>query len=169
MRENTDEKNSAFEQFSPTVNLSHHFILANFINQDITWNSETVLYKKRCNKFRPVTFLKKRLRHNWFRVNFSIFLTTILLHNNLDDCTKTSGNFEKQQHQGDYSDTLVSNNIDLSCFYDRAPLTRMSLREKCPNTEFFLTRIFPHSDQKNFVLGHFSRSVFFKTFSENIW
>ena len=23
-----------------------------------------------------------------------------------------------------------------------------SLREKCPNTEFFLVRIFPHSDQK---------------------
>ena len=33
----------------------------------------------------------------------------------------------------------------------------------CPNTEFFLVRIFPHSDQirtrKNSVFGHFPRSV----------
>ena len=50
----------------------------------------------------------------------------------------------------------------------------LPLREKCPNTEFFLVRIFPHSDwirispysvqmrenteQKNFVFWHFSRS-----------
>ena len=39
------------------------------------------------------------------------------------------------------------------------------LREKCPNTEFFLVLIFQHSvwihkntDQKNFVFGNFSRS-----------
>ena len=50
----------------------------------------------------------------------------------------------------------------------------MSLREKCPNTEFFLVRIFPYSDwirkspysvrirenmdQKKLLFGHFSRS-----------
>ena len=44
-----------------------------------------------------------------------------------------------------------------------------SLREKCPNTEYFLVRIFPYSDwiqsecrkirtRKNSVFGHFSRS-----------
>ena len=40
--------------------------------------------------------------------------------------------------------------------------TNRSLHEKCPNTEFFLVRIFPHSDwirtRKNSVFGHFSRS-----------
>ena len=34
--------------------------------------------------------------------------------------------------------------------------------EKCPNTEFFLVRIFPHLDwtrtRKNSIFGHFSRS-----------
>ena len=38
----------------------------------------------------------------------------------------------------------------------------MALREKCPNTEFFLVRIFPHSDwiriRKNSVFEHFSLS-----------
>ena len=41
----------------------------------------------------------------------------------------------------------------------------ISLYEKCPNTEFFLVRISPHSDwiriRKNYVFGHFSRSVYF--------
>ena len=52
----------------------------------------------------------------------------------------------------------------------------ISLREKCPYTEFFLFRIFPHSDwvslriqsecekirtTKNSVIGPFSRSVCF--------
>ena len=38
------------------------------------------------------------------------------------------------------------------------------LREKCPNTEFFLVRAFPHSDwikirtRESSVFGHFSRS-----------
>ena len=57
---------------------------------------------------------------------------------------------------------------------------KQKLREKCPNTEFFLVRIFPYSDwirkdapylsvfspnarkygpKKNFVFGHFSDSV----------
>ena len=42
---------------------------------------------------------------------------------------------------------------------------KSALREKCPNTEFFLVRIFVYSywiqedtDQKNPVIGHFSRS-----------
>ena len=37
------------------------------------------------------------------------------------------------------------------------------LREKCPNTELFLVRFFPHLDKiwtrKNSVFGHFSRSA----------
>ena len=43
---------------------------------------------------------------------------------------------------------------------------KVTLREKCPNTEFFLVRIFLYSvriqentDQKNSVFVHFSRSV----------
>ena len=47
---------------------------------------------------------------------------------------------------------------------------RHILREKCPNTAFFLVRIFPHLDRKsgkirtrkNSVLGHFSRSDIFQ-------
>ena len=35
----------------------------------------------------------------------------------------------------------------------------VTLCEKCPNTEFFLVSIFPHSDQKNFAFGHFSRNI----------
>ena len=35
-----------------------------------------------------------------------------------------------------------------------------SLREKFPNTEFFLVRIQENTDQKNSVYGHFSRSEF---------
>ena len=27
-----------------------------------------------------------------------------------------------------------------------------ALRKKCPNTELFLVRIFPHSDQKNLLI-----------------
>ena len=34
-----------------------------------------------------------------------------------------------------------------------------ALREKCPNTEFFLVRIQENTDQTNSVFGHFSRSV----------
>ena len=45
----------------------------------------------------------------------------------------------------------------------QANIASLSLREKCPNTEFILVRIFPHSDwirtRKNSVFGHFSRSV----------
>ena len=36
---------------------------------------------------------------------------------------------------------------------------KVSLREKCPNTEFFLVRMPENMDQKNSVFGHFSRSV----------
>ena len=48
---------------------------------------------------------------------------------------------------------------------------RLSLREKCPNTEIFLVHIFPHSDlysvrmrkntdQKKLRYWHFSRSIY---------
>ena len=36
---------------------------------------------------------------------------------------------------------------------------RLTLREKCPNTEFFLVRIQENTDQKNYIFAHFSRSV----------
>ena len=35
----------------------------------------------------------------------------------------------------------------------------LTLREKCPYMEFFLVLIFPYSDQKKSVFGHFSCSV----------
>ena len=42
--------------------------------------------------------------------------------------------------------------------------SKLSLREKCPNTEFFLVRIFPYSDwiriRKNSVFGYFSRRLY---------
>ena len=58
-----------------------------------------------------------------------------------------------------------------------------SLREKCPNTEYFLFRFLLYSDwirtRKNSVLGHFSRSAcvnlsywqnyIFLSFSRRIW
>ena len=50
--------------------------------------------------------------------------------------------------------------------YNNFPKYYLSLREKCPNTELFLVRIFLYSvriqentDQNNSVYGHFSRSV----------
>ena len=53
---------------------------------------------------------------------------------------------------------------DLSAFFPTP-----SLREKCPNTEFFLVRIFLYSvwiqentDQKNSVFGHFSNTIIYK-------
>ena len=49
-------------------------------------------------------------------------------------------------------------------FLSDAHFMESSLREKCPNTEFFLVRIFLYSDwlqeiraNKKFVFGHFSR------------
>ena len=46
-----------------------------------------------------------------------------------------------------------------------------SLREKCPNTEFFLVRIFPYSDwirentaQKHSVFGHFLHNAYLKIY-----
>ena len=49
-------------------------------------------------------------------------------------------------------------------FLSDAQFMKSSLREKCPNTEFFLVRIFLYSDwlqeiraNKKFVFGHFSR------------
>ena len=48
----------------------------------------------------------------------------------------------------------------------RRRIENIALREKCPNTKFFLVRIFLHSVQtqentirKNSLFGHFSRSV----------
>ena len=63
-----------------------------------------------------------------------------------------------------FSQWKVRNNErDLIIVYE---VTNLSLREKCPNTECFLFRIFVYSvriqentDQKNSVFGHFSHSV----------
>ena len=44
--------------------------------------------------------------------------------------------------------------IFLSMFH----VNNKTLREKCPYSDFFLVRIFPHSGQKNSEYGHFSRS-----------
>ena len=42
--------------------------------------------------------------------------------------------------------------------FEEPPPNFTPLREKCPNTEFFLVRIFLYSD--NWIFGHFSRIVF---------
>ena len=56
----------------------------------------------------------------------------------------------------------------LTCFWENIAMVHkwLALREKCPNTEFFVVRIFIYSirkqentDQKNSVFGHFLRSV----------
>ena len=48
------------------------------------------------------------------------------------------------------------------------PFCYFTLRETCPNTGFFLVRIFLYSDwirtRKNSIFGHFSRSVKFRLF-----
>ena len=50
-----------------------------------------------------------------------------------------------------------------SVFSFHASLLNLSLREKCPNKEFFLVCVLPHSDwiqtRKNSAFEHFSRSV----------
>ena len=62
--------------------------------------------------------------------------------------------------------SMVVGHYDIakSCFVSVClPFQLLTLLEKYPNTEFFLVRIFPHSDgirtRKNSVFGHFSRSV----------
>ena len=35
---------------------------------------------------------------------------------------------------------------------------KLTLREKFPNKEFFLVRMWENTDQENSVFGHFSRS-----------
>ena len=40
-----------------------------------------------------------------------------------------------------------------------------TLREKCPNTVFFLDQIQENTDQKNPLFGHCSRSVKYKIFA----
>ena len=39
------------------------------------------------------------------------------------------------------------------------------LREKCPNTDFFLVQIQENTDQKNSVFGNFSRSAMYQDIS----
>ena len=53
-------------------------------------------------------------------------------------------------------------------FHSIISTAKRSFREKCPNTEFLLVRIFPYSvqmrenrDQKNSVFGQFSRSGYY--------
>ena len=43
---------------------------------------------------------------------------------------------------------IVSATFNFSTCVDPKIWERASLREKCPNTEVFLVRIFPNSDQK---------------------
>ena len=45
--------------------------------------------------------------------------------------------------------------MTLSDIHDRIVFAKRTLREKCPNTEFFLVRIFWHSDQKSPYLDTF--------------
>ena len=50
-------------------------------------------------------------------------------------------------------------------------LTKISIREKCPNTEFFLVRIFLYSDQIKLLIWTLlpSRYFFYNAFSKCLW
>ena len=62
--------------------------------------------------------------------------------------------------------------ISQECHYNiLEALLTLTLHEKCPNTEFFLVRFFRGKirTRRNFVFGHFSRSVKKKTLTLEPW
>ena len=101
---------------------------------------------------RPVTLLKKRLWHRCFPVYFAIFIRTPFYKTSLDDCF-----YWFPTSRINLLETLMIANDDsmIPIHINRNQLM-ISLREKCPNTEFFLVltflysvRIQENTDQKN--------------------
>ena len=59
---------------------------------------------------------------------------------------------------------LPGDRVYLYCFKRHAYSVQLAMPEKCSNTEFFLVRIFPHSDQKKLLIWTFLD----KNFNSNI-
>ena len=60
-------------------------------------------------------------------------------------------NPNKQAHEVTFS--RIIDKIDYPPLFCINDSESEALREKCPNTEFFLVRIFPNSDQKKLRIG----------------
>ena len=80
----------------------------------------------------PAILLKKRIQHRCFPVNFVKFIRTLFYR------IPTAAASVNQQPKLKLNPQ--HGNLDI--------FQKLVLREKYPNTEFFLVRIFPHSDQK---------------------
>ena len=83
MRENSDQKNSEYRHFSRSVCLSLTYVEINAINieEKITRNSSALFEPLKLEAVTRVctvknVFLKRRLQHRCFPVNFAKFLRT---------------------------------------------------------------------------------------------
>ena len=66
---------------------------------------------------------------------------------------------------GKFSRTFLSIILQSACKYLKSiRFHKDSLREKCPNTEVFLVRILPHSDQKNLRIWTFFTQYYTRVF-----
>ena len=93
---------------------------------------------------------KKKLRHTRFAVNFTRFLKTPFLQNTsgqllLKHWVKVCHQWSKNWFVCSSCTLVWQNKTCLRCSKCRNA-NKKTLREKCPNTEFFLVRVFPLSD-----------------------
>ena len=93
---------------------------------------------------------KKKLRHTRFPVNFTQFLKTPFLQNTsgqllLKHWVKVCHQWSKNWFVCSNCTLVWQNKTCLRCSKCRNA-NKKTLREKCPNTEFFLVRVFPLSD-----------------------
>ena len=101
--------------------------------------------KKLFKKFplRACNFIKNRLQHRCFSVNIAKFLRTSILKNICERLFLTlQSSVKKKQAEkrpNNHSHAFDSYQIQIA-------FIGYSLREMCPNKEFFLVRVFPHSD-----------------------
>ena len=96
-----------------------------------------------------VTILSQKQLHNSFTKPYiSDCLHCLLLTNRFSVNPAKPGNTSIEKHYFSFNLLtfllifLSPNSISLSMRY----FTQVALREKCPNTDIFLVRIFPHSD-----------------------
>ena len=119
--------------------------------------------------------MKQGLRHWCFPVNFGRCLRTTILQNIFFWICHGNLRYLKVKNivGGRQATKVIVKNSRLTVTRqlvfptresNQSSMIEYSLREKCPNTDFFLVRIFPHSDwirtRKNSVSGHFSRSEY---------
>ena len=107
-----------------------------------------ILLEKVFLGLRPATLFKKRLRHRCFSVNFVKFLRTPFSQNTSEGLFLVYLEIYQNMTDGKFCENRFSifpdlSIIDISQRFLHAPLT---LREKYPNTELFLVRIFVYSD-----------------------